>query len=109
MRESLPKVEVRLTEEEYKASVTTVSPDERSEGNCPICLDSLESTDDGPAVRLPCGHQMHAACAHNLLVTQGVKPDCPVCRCSVRPSRREYDGSGGVRPIARYRRGGCLL
>ena len=49
---------------------------------CSICLEALEGT--GSTTRLPCQHEFHARCVHELRRC-GVNDDCPLCRAPLPP------------------------
>ena len=55
---------------------------------CPICLDELLDT-DGRATT-PCGHQLHATCIAEWILTHPVSPSCPMCRA---PTADEWCGA----------------
>lgn len=61
-----------------KSDLNPSSDNHRSKGNpCPICLESLNTSNNGGIVATPCGHLFCRECI--LATIRRASPRCPIC------------------------------
>ncbi|KAJ3705852.1 hypothetical protein LUZ61_009557 [Rhynchospora tenuis] len=74
---------------ESLAVVTNSHDKEKSEEECPICLEKLFNHEKGEEVReMPCKHIYHGGCIKAWL---GINSSCPVCRYQMPDEEEEED------------------